>query len=239
MNRQLTERDFVLQPNVPAALTEVGSVEVPYNEVWLFEPSKIVELFTTARYEDAGMIDPLNSPQTVIVPWPIVDNSMLRPEDGGTVIAYGRTAGGVVYRLPITAINYNTGEVTLDTSGGTAGDDLLLWALLGAGQLQVQARPPVGSTTVASVLLSRRIRSLNISNPFSNEEAPRLDKLAVLPAGFRLSIWVNAPVVIDVADAPGAQNDISSWKIPYRMAPRANFGADLERRAIESLLMGR
>lgn len=235
MNRKLSERDFDLTPNTPGVMSLVGRAVVPFGEVWLFDPSNIIELFLTVR-QDEPMTNDENTTQTITLNSPIVDNPLLRPIDGGVIIAYTEV-GGVLTRAEVVDVDFEAGTVTISKPANTDGT-ILISHLLGEGQFRIEARPPTGSSMISSVLLNRRIRSLNMANPYSTEEAPRLDKPVVLPPEFELVLLANTKVPLYLDDfAEHAINDVSVIKIPYRTAPRSAFPPDLEIRAQQALAM--
>lgn len=234
--RVLDRRDFEFEPgfNVPGATSPIGRVTVPPDEVWLIDPSFGFELFLTERFTAAMNNDTATS-QTLTLPQPIADNPKLTPRDGGIAIAY-TDVGGTIARRAITAFDFAANTITVEKPANTAGT-FIVYYLPAVGMFQLQVRPPVGATQAGFVLLSRRIRGLNLANPYSEEEAPRADKPAIVPGEWDIVLVANAPFRVNVTDDPSAAvNDVASVKIPYRVASRTQFGPDLETQALSVLL---
>jgi len=179
----------------------VARFRVPEDAAFILAPDSRMELYLRSRATHGGVDNSGGSSAvslTVNTPG-IVESKMKKPafptDRHPEVLAYADKGSGFV-PVPVQAVDYNAGTVTLSVPAGEAWTAVEVYYLSAQGEFRLYVVREGGGIRDWITIHNNSFAAVHTLDQNSEEEALHLGNRAVLVEGFKLALEVRSPYEI-------------------------------------------
>lgn len=236
--RLLTAGDFTAYTPLTGVLSKLATFEVPRGELFELDAARPFRMALKAGGEFEVTSDSSGDATIDLGSegWELVRSTRPAPAFPTTahpdVIVLKKADGTPV---TIAGIDFATGEVEVAGLGNVATVDLIVYALVGNGEVKLRAVQPAGGVDVVSTeLYNETLRALHETDQADGETAPRIMRgaRARFPLGpkwlLQVEVQSTAPITLAAASRPVIE--LHGYRLPVSVSDPAAVNALIAQR---------
>jgi len=180
----------------------LASWQVPEDSAFVIRPPATLKFYVRHKAEHAGVDNRSGSSavNVTVNTTGIVETKMKKPalptDRHPEVLAYADKGSGFV-PVPIQAIDYDAGTVTLSVPAGENWTAIKVYYVAAQGEFKIVVVREGGGVRSEIPIYNNSFSGVHTVNQHDAEERPTIQNPAVLVEGYRLALKVTSPIPIE------------------------------------------